>query len=287
MRTWWRNRNKRTDVAAALAADAPCRRPVARPRVPAPLDVDPDQLVRRAGDDARAAADGGGAAARQPDADGLAKRRRDPAVRAVLAAGWRMARPHPQAPGLHRRRADDLALVIAERPAGVVGSAGCRFRGCTRAASSLGTVYTVAGSAAQIVLTQVVARERLVEAHAKNALASSGAEVAGPGIAGALIKARRRAARIARRFRAGDDLGADPARRRHRTSRQRAGAPRARGRSGSGPTSRPACASSRTSGCSSRSRSPSAPGRRVTRPRSSCRSCSRRARSASPSKRSG
>jgi MFS family permease len=52
----------------------------------------------------------------------------------------------------------------------------------------LGTVYTVAGSAAQIVLTQVVARERLVEAHAKNALASSGAEVAGPGLAGALIK---------------------------------------------------------------------------------------------------
>ena len=52
----------------------------------------------------------------------------------------------------------------------------------------LGTVYTIAGSAAQIVLTQVVARERLVEAHAKNALASSGAEVAGPGMAGALIK---------------------------------------------------------------------------------------------------
>jgi len=52
----------------------------------------------------------------------------------------------------------------------------------------LGTVYTVAGSAAQIVLTQVVSRDRLVEAHAKNALASSAAEVAGPGAAGALIK---------------------------------------------------------------------------------------------------
>src|SRR5262249_10278802 len=52
----------------------------------------------------------------------------------------------------------------------------------------VGTVYTVAGSAAQIVLTQVVARDRLVEAHAKNALASSTAEVAGPGAAGALIK---------------------------------------------------------------------------------------------------
>ena len=56
------------------------------------------------------------------------------------------------------------------------------------AAFVIGTVYTTAGSASQIVLTQVVARERLVEAHAKNALAGSGAEVVGPGIAGALIK---------------------------------------------------------------------------------------------------
>jgi predicted MFS family arabinose efflux permease len=46
----------------------------------------------------------------------------------------------------------------------------------------------VAGSAAQIVLTQIVPRSRLVEAHAKNALANSAAEVAGPGAAGALIK---------------------------------------------------------------------------------------------------
>ena len=52
----------------------------------------------------------------------------------------------------------------------------------------LGTIFTTAGTAAQIVLTQVVARDRLVEAHAKNALASSGSEVAGPGLAGALIK---------------------------------------------------------------------------------------------------
>src|SRR5262245_19493927 len=52
----------------------------------------------------------------------------------------------------------------------------------------LGSVFTTAGSAAQIVLTQVVARERLVEAHAKNALASSGAEVVGPGLAGLLIR---------------------------------------------------------------------------------------------------
>jgi MFS family permease len=52
----------------------------------------------------------------------------------------------------------------------------------------LGTVATVSGSAAQIVLTQIVPRQRLIEAHAKNALASSGAEVAGPGFAGVLIK---------------------------------------------------------------------------------------------------
>ena len=52
----------------------------------------------------------------------------------------------------------------------------------------LGTVATVASSAAQIVLTQVVPRERLVEAHARNALASSSAEVAGPGAAGLLIR---------------------------------------------------------------------------------------------------
>jgi MFS family permease len=52
----------------------------------------------------------------------------------------------------------------------------------------IGVVYTTAGSAAQVVLTQVVARDRLVEANAKNALASSGADVAGPGLAGALIK---------------------------------------------------------------------------------------------------
>src|SRR5580658_6574659 len=56
------------------------------------------------------------------------------------------------------------------------------------AAFVIGSVNTTAGSAAQIVLTQIVPRERLVEAHAKNALANSTAEVAGPGAAGALIK---------------------------------------------------------------------------------------------------
>jgi MFS family permease len=52
----------------------------------------------------------------------------------------------------------------------------------------IGAVNTSAGSAAQVVLTQIVPRERLVEAHARNALAQSTAEVSGPGAAGALIK---------------------------------------------------------------------------------------------------
>lgn len=56
------------------------------------------------------------------------------------------------------------------------------------AAFVIGCVNTVAGSASQVVLTQVVPRARLVEAHAKNALAGSLAEVAGPGAAGALVR---------------------------------------------------------------------------------------------------
>src|SRR5258707_7571536 len=52
----------------------------------------------------------------------------------------------------------------------------------------IGAVNTTAGSAAQIVLTQIVPRARLVEAHAKNALATSAAEVTGPGGAVVLCK---------------------------------------------------------------------------------------------------
>jgi MFS family permease len=52
----------------------------------------------------------------------------------------------------------------------------------------IGTVSTVAGSASQVVLRQVVPRERLVEAYSKYTLASSAAEVVGPGVAGVLIK---------------------------------------------------------------------------------------------------
>jgi MFS family permease len=52
----------------------------------------------------------------------------------------------------------------------------------------IGAVNTTAGSAAQIVLTQIVPRSRLVEAHAKNALATATSEVTGPAAAGGLIK---------------------------------------------------------------------------------------------------
>ena len=55
-------------------------------------------------------------------------------------------------------------------------------------AFTVGLVNTTAGSASQIVLNQIVGRDRLIEANAKNALANSGAEVAGPAVAGTLIR---------------------------------------------------------------------------------------------------
>jgi hypothetical protein len=51
-----------------------------------------------------------------------------------------------------------------------------------------GLVSVVSGTAGQIVLTQVVRREQLVEAHGKSRIATSFAEVAGPGVAGILVK---------------------------------------------------------------------------------------------------
>jgi MFS family permease len=51
----------------------------------------------------------------------------------------------------------------------------------------IGAVSTAAGSAAQIVLTEIVPRERLVEAYARNTLASAVAVVSAPGVAGAVI----------------------------------------------------------------------------------------------------
>lgn len=51
-----------------------------------------------------------------------------------------------------------------------------------------GCVSVISGTASQIVLTQIVARQKLVEAHSKNALATSSAEIIGPGTAGLLIR---------------------------------------------------------------------------------------------------
>lgn len=56
------------------------------------------------------------------------------------------------------------------------------------AAFLIGMANVLGGSASQIVLMQVVSREKLVQAYARNALASSGAEVMGPGVAGLLIR---------------------------------------------------------------------------------------------------
>lgn len=52
----------------------------------------------------------------------------------------------------------------------------------------VGCVGVVGGTAAQIVLTQVVPRDKLVEGHGKNALAGSISQLTGPGAAGLFIK---------------------------------------------------------------------------------------------------
>ena len=67
----------------------------------------------------------------------------------------RLARPRAQAAGLHRRRVA-LALIVASVPLawwlGWLSMAWLYVVGF-----AIGTVYTIAGSAAQIVLTQIVA----------------------------------------------------------------------------------------------------------------------------------
>lgn len=80
-----------------------------------------------------------------------------------------------------------VAFALASVPAAwALGALGMPF--LYGVAFLIGCVNVIAGSAAQIVLTQIVPRPRLVEAHAKNALAGSFAEVMGPGAAGALIR---------------------------------------------------------------------------------------------------
>ena len=243
--------------------------------------LDPDQLVRRPGDDARAAAHGGGAAAGHADADGPADGDGDRcpsccsrcprACGSIACASCRST--------WSARPALRSSWPACRWPG---GWAGCRWPGCTWSASCIGTrLHRSAGTAAQIVLTQVVARERLVEAHAKNALASSGAEVAGPGFAGALIKAGRRAAGAAGRRGAAARLGRHPA----RHPRQRA-ARAARRRALLARPARRRALRAPASACWWRWRARWAAGRCATTRRSWCRSCSRRARSACRSRRS-
>lgn len=51
-----------------------------------------------------------------------------------------------------------------------------------------GCVAVTSGTVAQIILTQIVPRNRLIEANSRNALANSASEVAGPAIAGVLAR---------------------------------------------------------------------------------------------------
>jgi hypothetical protein len=183
--------------APARARCAAPRRPAARRRLPAAVDVDPDQLLRRPGHDARAAADGGGAAARHADPDGPADGDGDRCpsccCRCSPVSGWTAC-----ASCRSTWPANCMALAVASVPLAwwlgwLTHALAVRRRLRDRLRLHRG------GSAAQIVLTQVVARERLVEAHAKNALASSGAEVAGPGLRRRADQAGGRAAGAAGR----------------------------------------------------------------------------------------
>ena len=80
-----------------------------------------------------------------------------------------------------------IALSVASVP--LIWWLGYLNMGCLYVVGFLiGSVHTMAGTAGQIVLAQIVPRERLIEAHARNALATSGSEVLGPAAAGALIK---------------------------------------------------------------------------------------------------
>jgi MFS family permease len=252
-------------------------------RLPAPVDLDPHQLARRAGDDARAAAHRGGAAAATPTQMGLLTAMEIvPFVLFSLPAGVWLDRVRK----LPVYIAGECAIGLSVASVPLAWWAGwLTIHWLYVVGLVIGTVYTVAGSAAQIVLTQVVPRERLVEAHAKNALAGSGAEVVGPGSPGALIKVVGAplallvdAVLVA--FSAAILRGVPI-----REPLARPSGEARRWRS-SGPTCAPASASSPGTACSSRSRSSSAPGRRATTPRWWCRSCSRPARSACRSRRS-
>ena len=205
---WRRTRLGRVAGQCALArgliaADAPASptargRPLARPRLPPGCGCSIlTSSVRQPGDDA------GAAHSPRPccctpsptqmgtvDGDGTA--RRSCCSRCLPGCGWTACASCPCTWWARcwwawwPQRACTLAWWMAGWLSHGVG--------CTSWASCVGCrPHRGSGSAAQIVLTQVVPRERLVEAHAKNALASSGAEVVGPGLAGLLIKLLGRA----------------------------------------------------------------------------------------------
>ncbi len=100
--------------------------------------------------------------------------------------------------GVWLDRVRKLPLVIAGEALFVVGLVAIAVAAWTQLLTmhwlyivgfGFGCLHVVCGAASQILLTQIVPREKLVEAHSKNALAQSFAEVGGPSIAGVLIQA--------------------------------------------------------------------------------------------------
>ena len=113
------------------------------------------------------------------------------ALRAVLAAVGRLARPRAQAAGLRRRR-DRAGAASSPACRWPGGWAGCRCPGCTSSASSSARCTRSPARAAQIVLTQVV--------RARPAGRGAREERAGQlGRRGRRARARRRADQAGRR----------------------------------------------------------------------------------------
>src|SRR6266478_7713903 len=93
--------------SVAESAHTCAYRSAARRDVPAAVDVDSDFVLRRSGDLARVAADCGGADACRSHADGPADGDGNRALRVVLAADGRVARPCPETTGVRGRRTVD------------------------------------------------------------------------------------------------------------------------------------------------------------------------------------
>jgi len=119
-----------------LAANDLWRDPVyLRLGLPAAVELDPHQLPRQPGDDAGAAAHGGGAAAGHAHADGAAHGRRAAALSCAVAALGRLAGPRAQAAGLRAGRGGG-SRGGCQRAAGLVAAVaqhGMALRGRLRA----------------------------------------------------------------------------------------------------------------------------------------------------------